>query len=172
MKLPRRAPVLALVLVVAAFAGCIGAGEETDVAPASPASNGSGEESATFEPRNHTLAVDYYARAAGIDSQNMDETNWELPVPADASEVRARAEWTPSTPLARDQAVMVHVGSADDPGEMLAGAGGASPQQTGWIELPGELETITIMCHVYTNPPHQPVGLELEQETDLVVEFR
>jgi hypothetical protein len=31
---------------------------------------------------------------------------------------------------------------------------------------------VTIMCHVYTSGPDQPVGIEVEQETDITVEFR
>lgn len=178
----RAAPVLRLwsilaltVILAPALGGCIGAGEQE----AEPASTDGQDETAMNEPaaspivREHTLFVPYYVRAATVDSQNMEETNWEVQIPENVTEVRAKASWDPSTPFAQDQALMLHEGSKEDAGEMFGGPGlGSSPIETPWTEIPEGLETVTIMCHVYTSPPHQPLGVEYEQETQIVVEFR
>lgn len=172
---------LAIVLLIPVAAGCIGASED----PAGDASQAQnvdeddmgtedlGEAEERLVVREHTLFVEYYARAASVDTQNMEETNWEIEIPANVTEVRAKAEWEPSTPFAEDQALMLHEGSKQDAGEMFGEPGlGSSPIQTPWTQLPEDLETVTIMCHVYSSLPMQPAGVAYEQETELTVEFR
>jgi len=158
---------VALALLAGVFTGCIGANEARQ-----DTGEGAG---ATDEVvvREHTLNVEYYARAGILDTQNMEETNWEIQIPANVTQVRALATWEPSTPFAEDQALMLHEGSREDPGPMFAEPGvGSSPIETAWTAIPEGLETVTIMCHVYTSGPDQPVGIEVEQETDITVEFR
>lgn len=171
----KRRSVFFLVVALAAplAVGCIAIGEDdiqpadnTTPQPASEAGNGT-------IIRNHTLQVDYYARAASLDTQNMEQTNWEIEIPEGVEEVRAKASWEPSTPLARDQALMLHEGTKEDAGEMFGEPGlGSSPIETPWSTLPENLETVTVMCHVYSSGPTQPVGVEIMQETELTVAFR
>lgn len=168
---------LAIVLLAPVAAGCIGASEDPAVGASEAQEDMGGEELGEAEERlvvrKHTLFVEYYARAASVDTQNMEETNWEIEIPANVTEVRAKAEWEPSTPFAEDQALMLHEGSKQDAGEMFGEPGlGSSPIQTPWTQLPGDLETVTIMCHVYSSLPTQPAGVAYEQETELTVEFR
>lgn len=155
-------------LLASSLVGCLGTGGE-DVGLATEPEDDANEPITL----HHTLVVPYYVNAAGVDTQNMEDANWEVEVPADATQVRALARWDPSTPFAQDQGLMLHEGRQEDAGEMFGEPGvGSSPIQTPWTTIPDGLETVTIMCHVHTSPPYQPVGIEHEQETDIVVQFR
>lgn len=164
---------VALLLLSLAMAGCIGAGDGgTAGGEPEPASQDAPE---TFEPQEHTLEVTFYLHRSGepaLTSGNMEENNWEVAIPANATLVRVSAAWEPSTPLAREQALMLHNGTREAPGDMIVEpALGTSPLETAWATIPEGEETLVVMCHVYSNE-RQPVGLELMQETRLTVEFR
>lgn len=166
-----------IAILAAPLAGCVGDGSPADAGAGTAGDGAAAGDANRTVWRNHTLHVDYYARLSGpspvwLDTQNMEETNWEVQVPDNATRVRARAAWEPSTPLARHQAVMIHVGTREDPGEMLAGTGGASPQTTDWTTVPDGEATLVMMVHVYTSGPTQPVGVEVDQETEIGVAFR
>lgn len=120
-----------------------------------------------YPPQEHTLSVTYYASAGPADTGNMGQAVWELAVPQGARLVRATAEWSPSTPASAEQSLMIHLGTAAEMGDMIAGVAGGSPLATEWVPIPEGSATLALMCHVMG----RPVNLEVMQETRLVAEF-
>jgi hypothetical protein len=179
-----RAPVLALLAVALLMAGCIspapqaqeqptggpaagpsGSGNATVIPPKGNATSANG----TFPPQEHDLHVVIYANVADgmVDTGNMADASWTVEVPAAARWVKATATWTPSTPLSANLNLMIHNGTAEQPGKMLVGKAGGSPIALDPIPIPEGQKTLDIMCHVDGNP----VGAEVLQDVHLKVEF-
>lgn len=143
-------------------------GGAATVPPAEERANATRLGNGSFAPQERDLHVTLYATAGGQhDTGNMADASWTVQVPAGARFVKASATWTASTPLSEVLDLMIHNGTAEQPGPMLTGTVGASPLATEAIALPEGVTTLDIMCHV----DGDPLGVEVDQDVHLKVEF-
>jgi hypothetical protein len=178
-----RLPAASLSVLALLLAGCTGApsappaeplqtGQEPPGGPnATAPAPGPGNASApaanrSFPPQEHDLQVTAYAATPAGDTGNMNDATWQVDVPAGATTVKATAAFHATSQLG-EMMLMIHLGTLQEPGDMLTAVNGASPLATDTVAVPPGVTTLLVMCHVGGDP----ASAEVVADAHLTAEF-
>lgn len=168
----------AIVVLSIAFSGCLDPSATGAVAEPGPAASSPAGAAAqhSYPAAERDLRITYSAGStmAPLRLGDMREQMWQLAIPESASQPPARADnltltatWTPVSPLASVQHCMVHEGSMERMGAMIADTMGRSPLALKDVSLPASGDTIVVMCMAM----NEPLWLEVLQTVHLKGEF-
>jgi len=121
---------------------------------AANATDAAADAARTFAPQEHDLHVGPYAdvAAANWSTGNMKDASWTVDIPAGARTISVKANITTQGPGVQlgDLVLMIHNGTADQPGGMLAGSDGEP--KVGPTPIPPGARTLCVMFHVEGDP--------------------
>lgn len=147
--------------------GCLG---DTSSDPLSPAAR----PPAPLLPANDTLPgaeLDlqpaYAVSGAGLMYGDLQGGAAEVKVPSGANNTTVLATWTPRLPTSARQNCMIHTGSKQAMGPMIAGRSGASPLMVPNTTIPAGTSSLVVMCLV----DGSPAGAEAFQPINVMVSF-
>lgn len=110
---------------------------------------------APTSPRDTNQGFDietrYAMAAAGMSMGDMAATRF-AEVPLNSSDVTLTVTWTPGTGFGSEQNCMLHDGSGQTMGVMLAAQSGKSPLSVGPANLTESVSEIGVMCWADGNP--------------------
>ncbi|MCA1813775.1 MAG: hypothetical protein LC624_07475 [Halobacteriales archaeon] len=109
-----------------------------------------------FSAQEHDLHVGPYAHipAANQSTGNMKDASWTVDIPAGARTITLVANVTNAGPslIVGSLDLMIHNGTAEEPGPMLAGTNGSAEYKVGPVPIPEGARTLCAMFHAEGDP--------------------